>query len=316
VKRRSRTTQLLRELAEERFHGCDECSKDAYDSADAILKPLRLSRREALRLNRNLMCPGCEASLTLSDYVAAYSDEELRHNRRFKRWHEEYSSKVNAFEGFSFEIQRTITKALKRSHITVLEPGTWYRGLGRKPRSPEDCFPFNRQSPGRFNHFGQLAFYLGAEKLTAALEVIQNRPPKKKHSPLWLAEVTVESKLRVLDVRQPFPDGRQRQKAAFLQGLIESSFLRRPKTGDKPMHPEYLLTQVLADAARWHELDGIIYTSSQEYPYSYRVFGTNLVIFRQDYRDSVKIGTQARSALADDSDTLGLPRILLKDSAS
>ena len=129
------------------------------------------------------MCPSCEASLTLSDYVAAYSDEELRHDRRFKRWREEYSSKVNAFEGFSFEIQRAITKALKRSHAMVLEPSTWYRGLNWEPTTLDNCFPFNRQPPGRFNHFGQLAFYLGAEKLTTALEVIQDRPPEKKHDP-------------------------------------------------------------------------------------------------------------------------------------
>jgi hypothetical protein len=242
VKMRGRPTRLLLELAVERFNGCDQCPKDSYDCLDDVLKPLRLSKREAQRLNQKLSCPGCDAPLTLSDYVTAYSDEELRHHKRFARWCEQYSPKVNAFESFSAEMQRKITKALKRAHVTVLEPRTWYRCLSTEPKSAADCFPQNFQRPSRFNHIAQLAFYLAAEKETAAIEASQDRTPEERNDPVWVVEVTVENKLKVLDVGQPFPGYRKKQDSAFLQGLIQSSFLRRPKTGDKPMHSEYLLT--------------------------------------------------------------------------
>jgi hypothetical protein len=311
LKARGRPTRLLLELVTERFHACDECSKGAYDPLDDVVKPLRLSSREAHRVDQDLSCPGCDAPLRLSNYVVAYTDEEMRSHRRFKRWSEKYSNRVTSFTDFSAEMQKTVTHALIKAHTIELEPSTWYRCTLREPTSVDSFFPRTLQNPGRFNHVGQAAFYLAKERETAAIECSQDRTPEERIKPLWIAEVAVEKRIRVLDVRQPFPYSDREQKSAFLQGLIKSSFLRNPKSGNRPVHREYLLTQMLADAVRWRKLDGIIYTSSQEYPYSYRVFGTALVMFN-NFRDVANVLTHIECVLTEEDDSMGLPNVGVK----
>jgi hypothetical protein len=65
-----------------------------------------------------------------------------------------------------------------------------------------------------------------------------------------------------------------------LQGVIYAGLLRRARNQDNKSNPEYRVTQYIADIVRRRKLEGIIYTSSQLYPYRSHVYGTNLVVLQ------------------------------------
>jgi hypothetical protein len=135
--------------------------------------------------------------------------------------------------------------------------------------------------PYRFNHSGQRALYLAAEEETAVVETLQEH--KAKPLRIWVAEMTLQKKLEVLDVAAGA------NQSLFLRTLVLSTILQTPRKKPGHFQPQYLLTRFLADIARRKAIDGILYRSSQEYPFTYEMRGINLVILRPDYRDFVTV---------------------------
>jgi hypothetical protein len=160
----------------------------------------------------------------------------------------------------------------------------------------------------RFNHAGQRSLYLAKEAETAAVETFQEH--KAKAAKLWLAELSVRRPLRVLNI------GTGTNQSLLLEILIMSSLLRTPRSKPGFFQPQYLLTRFLADIVRSRRLDGIVYASSQEYPFTFEARGTNLVILRPDYRNFVTVERYARRAWKHTGDWLVLDpeRMVLEPS--
>ena len=307
MKTRGRLTRELARRAQARFHGCDACS-EAFTSLEEVLERCRLSKVEIQCLDGKISCPGCGKYLTLLDDVADYSAEELKENRRLDAGLEKYIPKFKLLNDFMqrfptlgllHPVGEKIFRAVKKANVEVLEPKTWYRGDGRKHvSSVGDFLGSDPMRPYRFNHAGQRAFYLATEEETAVVETLQER--KDRTLRIWLAEISVQKRLRVLNLAT------RTNQSLFLEILIRSSLMQTPRRAPGYFQPQYLLTRFLADVVRWKGLDGILYTSSQEYPFTYEIRGTNLVILRPDYRDFVKPGRYERRAWKHTGDWLAL----------
>lgn len=293
MKTRGRLTRELVRIAQERFHGCEACAKnEAFTPLEEVLERCRLSQSEIRRLDGNVPCPGCEQYLTLLDVVADYSPEEFRENRRLIAGLKKYLPQLESLNGFVQQFPtlgllhpmgQTIFEAVKKAKVEELEPSVWYRGDGRKHfSSAEQFLGSDPIRPYRFNHAGQRSLYLAKEGETAVVETLQER--KANAVKVWLAEISVRKPLRVLNI------GTGTNQSPLLEILIMSSLLRTPRSKPGVFQPQYLLTRFLADIVRSRRLDGIVYTSSQEYPFTFETRGTNLVILRPDYRDFVTVG--------------------------
>jgi len=299
VRTRGRLTKALVRLAQVRFYACETCNKDqSFTPLEDILERCRFSKAEIKRLDGNVSCPACESYLTLLDDVADYSADELGENRRLETGFQKYVPQFNALNDFLRQfpslgllhpVGRKLLSAVRKANTEELEPKTWCRGDGRKHiSSAEQFLGYDPMRPYRFNHAGQRALYLATEEETAVVETLQER--KGKPLRIWLAEISVQRKLRVLNVATGA------NHSLFLQTLVQSTVLHTPRKKPGYFQPQYLLTRFLADIVRRKGIDGIIYVSSQEYPFTYEMRGTNLVILRSDYRDCVTAGKYERRA--------------------
>jgi len=71
-------------------------------------------------------------------------------------------------------------------------------------------------------------------------------------------------------------------------GLVYEGVVSEPTADDKSC-PQYHVPRFIADLVRRRDLDGILYTSSKEYPFRPDVFGTNLVLLRPVEDSTVSI---------------------------
>ena len=140
------------------------------------------------RLYRHLTCPSCESYLRGQYWVAAYTAQEFRGNRR---WQSFLRDHTNQFEGFHRFVSsypglgglhpfgQRLAVAVKHPTITGLQPAIWYRALpygdGHVP--PEHFLPADpRRSArpvGRFNYAGQLGYYVADSLEAAAAEALK-----------------------------------------------------------------------------------------------------------------------------------------------
>jgi RES domain-containing protein len=291
--KRGRRTSVLRRLAQSRFYGCEVCSKnDAFTPLEDVLERCRFSQREIRRLDGDISCPGCESYLNLSDNVADYSEGDLKRIRRLDRGFRAYLPQLQALNEFmqqfptlalSHPVGQRLFREVTAGMAETLPPKTWLRGAGQKTMTADRFLPnlAEPQRPYRFNHSGQPALYLAAEAETAVVEALQER--KANTAKLWIAQIAIEKELRVLNINAA------KTSSLFLEVLLLSSLLRTPRKKPGHFQPQYLLTRLLADIARRKGFDGILYPSL-EYPYTYEVRGTNLVLLNPAYSDFVKLG--------------------------
>jgi hypothetical protein len=210
---------------------------------------------------------------------------------------------------------KELAAAVGKARVSVVEPRRWFRCLDGKSADIERVFPIQPQRAHRFNHVGQLAFYLADDPRTAVLEVLQEEKYKEVPAGLWLAVVDINSPLRVLDVRMPLPFVNHKGQPSILQTLIAGSFLREKKTRKDDCETQYRVTRFVADLVRDRKLDGIYYTSCHEYPYRDDVFGTNLVILKTHYRSICTVSeklTPIKWSQSMENPPLGLPAMLVE----
>ena len=300
LRKRGRSTRTLVRIAYSKFFACENCMKDqASEYIDELLERPRMTSAERRRLEANLFCPNCEAHLDPHyDQVVSHTDEELRVLRRRTLWSKRYGHRFKRFHEFltkhpslgaAHPIGKRLAQAVRQAPTINLAPKTWYRArnpIKNRRLTVADFLPPDPRkvsiSPGRFNHAGQSAFYVADSAKTAAVEKLG-----KQEAQIWIAEVTITRPIRILDVRTMRLLEDDPSFPLVLAGLVYEGVVSRPTAGDLS-YPQYHIPRYIADLVRLRKLDGIIYTSSKEYPFRPDVFGTNLVIVRPGLQEIIR----------------------------
>jgi hypothetical protein len=281
-----RTTELV-ELAQERFSGCDVCRRDdSYDLIDDVLKPLSLRKRERTRLFRALSCPGCESRVQSGKWVLGLDRSELRRlslSKKFDRLHKEELVQFRNFLvkhpmlGAEHPFGTMLAKAVSRAKKAKLAPKPWFRATTNT--SETVLGPRSRERAARayrFNQIGQVAWYLGMDAQTVAVEVL--REPKSK-VPLAIQRIEILETVPVLDLRVPIC-GVNPTESWILSEVIARRFVSEPTDDGDDSRPQYRVPQFIADLARRYRFRGILYDSTRPSAYNNpEAWGTNLVLF-------------------------------------
>ena len=284
---RSRLTRDLLRFACERFYACEVCREaEAYESIEDALRPLRLKPRELKRLLQGLTCPGCESRISSGTFVVTRTAEELRQARLARNFDAVYGAQVKDFREFligypmlgaEHPIGSVLAKAMKRAQATTLQPSTWYRatrytaGARFGPRAPCESTRANR-----YNQIGQVAWYLGSDEKTAAVEV--TREPRVGEL-ICMAEVRLTEAIGVLDLRSIIW-GTDPLRQWVLRNVVAGRFISEPTSDVEDSRPEYRIPQFIADLSRRRKFRGILYDSTRPSAYNNpEAVGHNLVVF-------------------------------------
>jgi RES domain-containing protein len=289
--RRARLTKKLCITVQDRLAGCDLCvgpDDEVVDVKD-VCRTLHLRVRETNRVVRHLICPNCEAGPHEYGQVARHSPEVWRDLTTHRRWRERYARELSKFAQFlqkypslgaQHPLGRRIASAVARARTTTVEPKRWYRARPNTPAPlPRDAFlppdPHAHEvGVGRFNHAGQAAFYAAASPETCCAEKLREDPGE-----VWIAEVSVDEPIRVLDLRVRIL-GRGLSGPLLLAGLGVS--VPRDPADHSPS--AYAITRYIADLVRKRRhVHGLVYTSSRDEP-----FGENLVLVKDPYPITVR----------------------------
>jgi len=172
---------------------------------------------------------------------------------------------------------RRLAKAVSRAKKTKLEPASWFRATKDTNASTLAPRPRKRAARAyRFNQIGQPAWYLGKDARTAAVEVLREPRPRV---PLAIQQARILETVSVLDLR--FPTwGDNPTESWILREVIARRFISEPTDDRDESRPEYRVPQYIADLARRHGFQGILYDSTRPSAYNNpEAWGTNLVLF-------------------------------------
>jgi hypothetical protein len=284
---RTRRTRELVDLAQKRFFGCDVCRhNDSYEWVDDLLGSLRLRKRERGRLFRALTCPRCESQVHPGTFVLGADRRELRRLAFSKRFDEIYKTEMEEFREFLLRhpmlgatrpFGKLLVRAVNRAKKTKLEPGLWFRAttdtnetnLGPRPRE-------GAARAHRFNQIGQVAWYLGQDARTAAVEALREPRPSVQ---IAMQTAKILEPVYILDLRLPFLEPNPTE-GWILREVIARGFFSEPTDDIDESQPQYRAPQYIADLARKRGFRGILYDSTRPSAYNNpEAWGTNLVLF-------------------------------------
>jgi hypothetical protein len=283
----TRRTRELVELAQERLSGCDVCRhKNSYEWVEDVLKPLRLRKRERGRLFRALTCPGCESGVHSGTFVFGTDRDELRRLALSKKFDRLYKKELDEFREFLLRYPmlgaehpfgRRLAKAVSRAKKISLAPELWFRATADTNETVLGPRPRQRAARAyRFNQIGQVAWYLGKDAQTAAVEVLREPRPRV---PLAIQAAKILEPVPVLDLRFPLwgdnPTG-----SWILREVVARRFVSQPTDDLDESRPQYRVPQYIADLARRRGFRGILYDSTRPSAYNNpEAWGTNIVLF-------------------------------------
>lgn len=305
--KRSRLTRVLIDLAWERFDACEVCrNSEAFDSIEEALAPLRLKRRESKRLLQNLSCPNCESRIPSGMLVVKFEPEQVRQYMQSKKFDRLYLPTLRGFRQFIIDTPmlasghpfgKLLSKVINRAKKTMLQPSVWYRATSA---ADDPNFEPQRQAQAvrayRFNQIGQVAWYLGSDEKTAAVERL--RKPRAGE-PLGIAKIRIDESIVVLDLRATFC-GQDPVREWILRNVVARRFISEPVSDADDSRPEYRVPQFVADLARRRNFGGILYDSTRPSAYNNpEAAGHNLVVFSPIPKHTVESATTVEFVEAD-----------------
>ena len=230
-----------------------------------------------------LSCENCgDSEFNLYTDIGLYTSEEIEHAERWRSWRKKYSTKLDDFGtylskypylGSAHSLGREIRKMITEYEATTIEPGSWWRARradGAREFGTKDMLPPDEShavSEGRFNHYGQRAFYLAERAETALIETLDH---EKGEVLAWVQEFTFPKMEGVLDLIKP--DWYEEDRIPLLALGLLSHMNRLAPPRDSPWKPEYFVPRYIADCAREAGFKAIRFQSA-------RGFGANLVRF-------------------------------------
>lgn len=125
---------------------------------------------------------------------------------------------------------------------------------------------------GRFNHSGHSVLYLGSDIETCHAEL--------RKAPSLIVELEIQTKLRVLDLIDPYDGDRASlPNAELLNCLVYSTLVSAKQETNGWDRPHYVVSRFVADCARASSIDAIRYPSTQRTGSNF-----NLVLINPDHR--------------------------------
>jgi len=243
----------------------------------------------------HLKCPNCEHPLeTRCDQVEIKSEYDIKVEGILKKIeNEKILDKLFEFNNFlsrypylglnpSLKTGKQIFNLVKNGKTHIVESEEWYRA--RKLNNESRIYSFDEMGAPdpnkvpvkehRYNHTGQSFLYLSNFERTAFLEI-----KERSENICATQKFTIQNLNNLLDLRSNY-DNIDPDIDLLYWAIIYNGFI-----GDKPSKtsswkPEYFVPRFMADAARFHKYEGIIYTSAVSE-------GENLVIFNTNH-ESVK----------------------------
>jgi len=254
-----------------------------------------------------VVCQNCGHSVELSDIVGTKPEEEEKLEELYDRLEKVLGPKLDDFQshleqwpylGLKHPIGKKILKQIKDFPIVSIRNEVWYRA--RAPKSgcnmnvaellPPD--PAKVVIPeGRYNHFGQQAFYLSASAEAAALETLID----DKEGIAWTLDFRIKFVKQVLDLKSQvgFPNT---SLGLLPFGLIYGGNLEHKVMRDRGWKPEYFVPRFISDCARMSGLNGIKFMSTKSWQ-------SNLVLFSWSNSSVEVVGSPRILQVNTDADT-------------
>lgn len=231
-----------------------------------------------------LQCRDCgREGFDLWDDIGLETDEEREHRERWARWDRRYSARVEDFArhleaypylGLAHPLGRQIHAAIRTYPRTELGKHEWWRARkadGARRFVPKDMAPpppSKATSEGRFNHYGQVVFYLASAPEAALSETLDT---SRGDALGWVQQFSVPQKTEVLNLVAP-EWYRESGVPILALGLMHRMPNLQPDPRF-PWKPEYFLPRFVADCARAEGIAGIVFESR-------KYVGQNLALFK------------------------------------
>lgn len=289
----ARTAEAWAKLAQQYIGYCysDQPHEPGFDWAlgrrteiHELLESLNVPERSWESVAAKLHCPYCgNGGFDTNDEVGTYTPEELADEKRSREWYQRWQPKLNAFGeylakypylGAKHAVGRHIIKAINDLPVRNVINEVWWRARqpeGGRHFSRWDMFPpppDKATVEGRYNHYGQVVFYLASTAEAALLEVV-NR--EKSECLAWVQRFHVVCLEKVLDLAADNEWWEDDPRSVLTAGLVTSLIHLAPQS-DLPWRPEYFVPRFVADSAREKGLHAILF-------HSRRHFAKNLVVF-------------------------------------
>jgi hypothetical protein len=244
-----------------------------------------------------LECPNCGFSgFDPSDDVGEYTAPELAERAKWDEWFKKWQPKLEQFGsyladypylGAKHPFGRRIVKAISTFPQRDIREEVWWRARrvdSSREFTVQDMLPpppDKAKSEGRFNHYGQVVFYLASTAEAALAETLD----KEKGDIIgWVQQFQIVELPRVLDLTDPdFWSGEER--ALLTMGLI-SNLRRLAPDRESPWKPEYFIPRFISDVAKEHGFVGIMFNSRWH-------FEKNIVLFQPGTPAVTPVGAPA-----------------------
>ena len=142
------------------------------------------------------------------------------------------------------------------------------------PPPPEKTFE------GRYNRPGEPVFYLGNRKSTCIAEI--NNGNIKNNC--WVQKIKVNSD-KIIDISNYYTTSTLSNIPLFVSGLLLSDIILQHNYSKSETHPEYCITQFIADLCKQKKINGILYPSAV-FKKNNGTRGINLVLFNWENKFS------------------------------
>ncbi len=208
--------------------------------------------------------------------------------QRYKKYFEKFQEFLELYPSLALAspLGRRILKEMGQGQFPVIqiENQVFYRARKSKKKelykiseilSP----PTKLAKDGRYNHPGKRVLYLADSCKGAILEAIDS--PKR---PQYVNILEFKSQIlnNVLDLRvlDEYGEYQEPKSDLLLAALNHQLFERKVKDKKSNWKPEYLITKFIADCAKYHGINAIIYDSVKSH-------SKNIVIFDPKNPDSI-----------------------------
>jgi hypothetical protein len=288
--------QRVEELADE-IQSCEYCQENQDpdmgfvlgDSMEIqeLLTQAGVDEDELASYLPLISCPNCGVGgmdFSLNDEVGMPTSEELLHRDRWREWTRELRPRVTEFAahletypylGGAHDLGKEILDTLPKFSRVTLPASRWWRARqahGARVFTLDDLQPpppRQAAAEGRFNHYGQAVFYLGATQRAALRETIDIHGVDRV---AWLQEFSIGPIENVLDLR--VKDWSEELKPPLIAVGLTSEYISATAS-TTAWKPEYLVPRFIADGARYAGYRGIIFNSTKH-------TDENIVLFTWD----------------------------------
>lgn len=267
-----------------------------------------------------LQCRECGAGeFGLWDDIGVEDADARAYRLRWQEWQKKHSELLLDFGrhlerypylGLSHPMGKRIHRAISHFPLTTLRSRQWWRA--RKPDGARIFTAVDMQPPpperatseGRFNHFGQVTFYLASTPQAALAETLRQVDGEGVG---WVQAFRLPVGTKVLDlVTRGF--GEDYDVPVLAMGLINHLPRLRPNSAS-PWKPEYFIPRFIADCARERNIHGVVFSSDKH-------FDQNLALFQWDQSRVKPLGVPKLRLLSTPSaldEMLGGPALLPDD---